>query len=97
MSIKYTATYNGQTFVRRSKRDAGRPYTHCIIARNNPAYAKNIAEWAGQDKADAWTARTDFTKYHIIAWAGRPDLAAKKLDEIRGFREYTDVRAIPAE
>jgi hypothetical protein len=97
MSIKYTATYNGQTFVRRSKRDASRPYTHCIIARNNPAYAENIAEWAGRDKADAWTARTDFTKYYVIAWAGRPDLADKQVAEICTHREWIDVRAIPAE
>jgi hypothetical protein len=97
MSIKYTAKFNGQTFVRRSKRDASRPYSHCIIARNNRAYAKNLAEWAGQDKADAWVARTDFNKYHVIAWAGRPDLALKKIQEISTLPDWTDVQAIPTE
>jgi hypothetical protein len=144
MSIKYTASYNGQTFTRRSKRAAERPYTHCIIARKSQNYYEPFdlsreidsieyaisGDWKKYypDNSDStylsvenarytklantpideylqeclnhrlsYYSELDFDKYYVIAWAGRPDLAAKKVDEIRGFREYTDVLAIPAE
>lgn len=37
-TIKYTAKFNGQTFIRRSKRSAEKPYTHCIIGRKSKNY-----------------------------------------------------------
>jgi hypothetical protein len=143
MSIKYTATYNGQKFVRRSKRDASRPYTHCIIARKsegyyNPFDLSHAIENIEHAKSNIWKkyypdnsnnshlsvenarytelANTpyedylqdrfndalchfetlDLEKYHVIAWAGRPDLALKQVAEISTHPEWSDVRAIPA-
>jgi hypothetical protein len=144
MSIKYTATYNGQKFVRRSKRDASRPYTHCIIARKSESYynpfdlSREIEslEYAlsnvwkkyypdnspdrnlsiqnarytklANTPADEYLqecldrrlenySEIDFQKYHIIAWAGRPDLAIKQVAEISTHSEWSDVRAVAAE
>ena len=113
MSIKYTAKFNGQTFVRRSKRDASKPYSHVILVKESAhrrfEVSFEIAKYSetaeeAQDKFNrSYSAYVElleagnYDQYIAHGWAGRPDLALRQLEALRVSPYYSDVQAIPAE